>query len=445
MKLKEFIKNKKEIIIIGIIFAIAITLRIIYITKTPYYYRQHDLGDLSGAGCLNYIYTIYKTGKLPTTNLHQFYHPPLNHLLSAALLKIVTPLTSSNEPLFEILQILPCIYSILLICAVYKILKELKFNFEIIAIIIFIISIHPTMIILSGSINNDMLSILLIHIVVLRLIKWYKNNNLKNTIILAIVTGASVMAKTSAAIVAPSIAMIFIWKFIEDMKKHKSKNKILKIYISKFATFGIISLSIGLWYPIRNYILFKQPILYVLDPKEMAQYYGYLPFMNRLLPNLESLNSVYHNSYVNAGNIYGAIIKTSLFGEYEFAKTGFLYTLAQISVIFNFFIGIIIPIILIPYFIKSITKTNQNFKWKLSLFLLLFINIISFIIMQNKLPYGCSEDFRYIVPSIFLILTILGYKYQEETKKIKKLLVIHIYTLIIITLLIANLVIFTNI
>ena len=36
--------------------------------------------------------------------------------------------------------------------------------------------------------------------------------------------------------------------------------------------------------------------------------------------------------------------------------------------------------------------------------------------MQKELPYGCSEDFRYIVPTIFTSLTLLGF-IQKDTKK----------------------------
>ena len=125
--LKEKIKQNKEKIIIGIIFVIAITLRFIYIIKTPYNVRQHDLGDLNSSGCLKYIYTIYSTGKLPTTNKIQFYHPPLHHLISAGFMKLCTLFTKNEIILFEEIQVLPFFYSLILLLCVNKILKELKF------------------------------------------------------------------------------------------------------------------------------------------------------------------------------------------------------------------------------------------------------------------------------------------------------------------------------
>lgn len=445
MKLKEVIKNKKEIIIITILFIIAIILRTIYIQQTPYNIRQHDLWDLEHNGCLKYIYTIFETGALPTTNNTQFYHPPLHHMISAILLKIVNVFTTNQTIQFELLQVLPYLYSISLMFVVYKILKELKFKSLTKTLILTITALHPTYIILSGSINNDMLSIFLVHLAILLTIKWYKKTNLTNTILLAIITGAAVMAKTSGGIIAPSIATIFIWKVADEFIKNKKYKPLIKKYTLTFAIFGLISLSIGLWYPIRNYIKFNQPILTIMDPMDIKQYYGLIDFKDRITPSLSAIKSVYHDSYDNAENIYGAVIKTSMYGEYKFAKTGILHYLSLLSVIINFFLGLIIPIIIIISLFISAKNEDKDLKWKTMLFILFIVNIITFLIMQKQLPYGCSEDFRYIVPTIFTSIALLGY-IQKDTKKtyIKHSITI-IYILIIYSLIFADISIFTHI
>ena len=82
-----------------------------------------------------------------------------------------------------------------------------------------------------------------------------------------------------------------------------------------------------------------------MDPHDNGQYYGNLKYIERVIPSLSSTFSIYHNSYKNAGNIYSAAIKTSMFGEYEFAQTVIIHTLSLISVITNFYLGLIIPFI----------------------------------------------------------------------------------------------------
>jgi len=373
-KILNKIKQNKEKIIIAIIFIIATILRIIYIQETPYNVRQHDLWDLEREGALKYIYTIYETGKLPLTNNLQFYHPPLHHIISAILLKIVNIFTPNQNIQFEYLQILPCIYSLLLMFVVYKILKELKFKSLTKILILIITAIHPTYIILSGSINNDMLSIFLVHLAIYLTIKWHQKNNLKNTIILAIVTGAAVMTKTSGGIIAIPIITIFLWKIADEFNKNKKYKPLIKKYLLTFTIFGIVSLSIGLWYPIRNYIKFNQPIITIMDPIDIKQYYGLIDFKDRITPSLSAIESVYHNSYDNAGNIYGAVIKTSMYGEYKFAKKGILYELSKLSVLINFFLGLIIPIAILVCIIISVKKADKELKWKTMLFSLFLIN-----------------------------------------------------------------------
>ena len=60
-----------------------------------------------------------------------------------------------------------------------------------------------------------------------------------------------------------------------------------------FIFFGCISLSIGLWYPIRNYIEFKQPILYIMDPHNSDLYVGNYTLWQRFIPFSNEMNQMY--------------------------------------------------------------------------------------------------------------------------------------------------------
>ncbi|WP_294378395.1 hypothetical protein [uncultured Clostridium sp.] len=155
-KILEKINYKKIILAISII---GIILRIIYITYTPITKRQHDMEK--GSGHLAYIETIYKTGKLPENNEWQFYQQPLHHVISAGWIKIAEIFGASLEVAEEGIQILTAIYSCVIIVISYFILKELGINDKLKLLVMTIIAVHPTFIILSGSINNDILTIML--------------------------------------------------------------------------------------------------------------------------------------------------------------------------------------------------------------------------------------------------------------------------------------------
>ena len=169
----------------------------------------------------------------------------------------ITVLGIELERSIEGIQIITAIFSSLTIIVVYKIVEKIKIKDIYKVLIIAFMTFHPTFILLSGSINNDCLLTFLTFMIIIYLIKWNENNNIKNTIILAVVTGCTVMTKVSGAIMAIPIAMVFIDKFAFTIKREKQNT--IKL-IAKFLLFGLISLPLGLWHPIRNLILFIQAV-----------------------------------------------------------------------------------------------------------------------------------------------------------------------------------------
>ena len=74
----KFKLSKLSKIMIAII-VLAFCIRLIYIIRTPYMEKQHDI-EPNGNG-LSYIFTIYNTGRLPDNNGGQNYHPPLGGMI----------------------------------------------------------------------------------------------------------------------------------------------------------------------------------------------------------------------------------------------------------------------------------------------------------------------------------------------------------------------------
>lgn len=388
------IKNKYKILIY-IIIGLALAIRLAYIIKMPYTEKQHDV-EPNGNG-LSYIFTIYETGHLPQDNIGQHYHPPLHQIICAIFLKIVSIFNTDTNFMYESLQFVTLIDSMALVFIIYKILQELhiKEKYKILAMIV--AAFHPTLIILSGSLNNDCLCLTLTIWTILRLIKWYKNDNIKNTILLAIITGLCVMAKTSGAIVAIPIMYVFLLKLYRKVKKSENKVLVIKKYMYLFIFFGCISLPIGLLYPIRNYIEFGQPILYVMDPHNSDLYVGNYTLWQRFLPFSNEINQMYCDPW-NQYNIPIFLLKCSLFGEYSWNTNGAFEILYVVSILANIYL-----IIQTIYCIISqmMNKTKRNKQWKIAFLLLFIFNIFSYITMNIKLPYGCTMDFRYIASTVF--------------------------------------------
>ena len=425
-RMKKWIKRNKVFIII---FLLALIIRMIFIIKYPLSKAQHDVNGENGH--FSYIQTIFIQNRLPSTNQYQYYQPPLHHFISAMWLKVFSKLIRSYTTLIESLQFVPLIYSMLLLIVINKILKELKIKDKYKNLILVIMAFHPTFTILSGSINNDMLSILLIFCTLYELIK-YKKSDMVNTIILAIVTGLAVMAKTSGAIVSLPIMYIFLLQFYRAIKKG-DKRKIWQ-YIGMYCVFGIISLSLGLWYPVRNYILFKQPILYVMDPNNQKLYVGDKSLLSRFLPFSKEIFIQYADPYEHY-NIPTFLIKSSLFGEWTWTTS----YICKYIYVFALFANIAIIVFSIVAIIREMTSNRKRDLIYRNIFLILyFFNIISFISMNIKLPYGCSMDFRYIVPTIFIGIYFIGLQLRKIQNEAKNKLIYRTLMQISIVLVVAS-------
>lgn len=404
--------NKNKIFIC--IFLLAFIVKLIYIIKIPIEERQHDFEGKYGH--FAYIITIYETNRLPDSNTGQFYQPPLHHIISAIWLKIFDGIIKDKNILYESLQFIPLIYSMILLIVTDKILKEIRIKDKYKNPILILMAFHPTFTILSGSINNDMLSILLIFYTIYRLIKWYKKPNILNIINLAISTGLSVMTKTSGAIVSLPIIYIFILQFYRKINKEENKKNTILRYIFMYCIFGLISLSIGLWYPIRNYILFNQPILYILDINMQELYVGNYSLISRFNIISEELFYMYANPWSHH-NIPSFLLKSSLFGEWIW-NTSYIYMYIYS---FAIYANIILIIFSIYSMIKILfSKSKKNIVYNRLLIILYVFNIISFLTMNIKLPYGCSMDFRYIVPSIFIGIYFITMHLDTIKNKIGK-------------------------
>lgn len=404
-------KNKKYKITLSIIIILALIIRLTYIIKTPYTEKQHDV-EPNGNG-LSYIFTIYETGRLPQDNIGQHYHPPLHQIICAIWLKIISIFTTNTAFLCESLQFITLTYGVLMLYVIYNIAKELKFDNKIKLLLMFIVAFHPFLIILSGSLNNDCLCVLITMWTILRLIKWYKNDSLKNTTILAITTGLCVMTKTSGAIVAIPIIYVFLLRLYKEIKKSQNKVNTFKKYMYLYIFFGCIALPIGLWYPIRNYIEFEQPILYVMDPHNSNLYVGNYTILQRFMPFSNEISKIYCDPWTDY-NIPIFLLKCSLFEEYAW-KTGTILNIC-------YYISIAVNLILIVYTIYCIiknlcAKNKQNQIWKIALFLLFIFNILSYITMNIKLPYGCTMDFRYMVSTLFVGAIFVGFELENMRKK----------------------------
>lgn len=387
--------------IVGYVLFIGFVMRIGYMLYTPCTLRYHDLKAISidSDGNAAYILNILE-GHLPMSNKGQFYHPPLYYILSGIVVCVLKPILhlTNETDIINCARIVSCLFSCATLYCVKSLCSELKIKK---LIPLSLVAFLPNFYFMGGRVNNDAMAVFFMTMILLYSIRWYKDQSIKNTVILALSFGLGMMSKMSVAVFAIPTALLMIYVLAKSIKTHT----LIKTFKS-LCLFATVSIPLGLAYPIRNMILFNQPFNYVFDvcdARFASQNYSYI---QRFLtfPITKMFNPVYNDVYTDY-NIWMYLLKGGLFGEFRFH-------IADAIPAIMLFIFALISIFMIVSAVCSLTEKDNSLIY---LVLSAVVFMTSYIAFNIKYPYGCTMDFRYIAP-VFVINALLFGRFLEENK-----------------------------
>ena len=404
---------------IAAIFISAYFFRLFYVLYTGYGTRQHDLYLKGEKGHFYYVKYIYENFSLPKENImtSQMYHPPFHHIVCAAALRFWSLFGVDYIVAYEGLQILTLTESMITLYVCYRILKEVglkKEGLKNVGLILSlcVLAVHPTFILLSGSLNNDNLSVMLAMCSIYFAIKWHKNKTLRNIIAIALSIGLGMMTKLSVWMVAPPIAIMFLLSLF-------SKEEDKKTLVKQFVVFGVICLPLGLFWSVRNYFLCGMPFGYVLEQSvKSAQYVGNSSLstqtrhtvLDRLFNfRLYQLESVFtQNKVINGKAPYNdfnptiGILKSAMFEESLFTSIEFICTIAFYSSVLLALISVVSAV-----WVFAVDKSRDGVV-RMILGGTTLLVTASFYLFCLIYPHVCTMSARYAVPAIAINIFAVG-------------------------------------
>lgn len=458
--------------IVWIIITAGMILHCCYVLLSGLYDRQHDEGVYTGIatsqvnpGHIGYIEYIYKFHRLPDMNPYQlfsYYHPPLHYAISGIWLIFLTSLGMPEDLAFENLQALPLLYSGLLMLLTYHILKKTGAWGKPLFTGMLLIALHPALTIMSGSVNNDMLSTLLLACCIYTVLCWIREKSLKNLIFIALSIGFGMLCKINTAIIALPTGLLFLLDFIHTIRLSEGNfPKKFWLAVKNYLLFALVAGSIGLSWIVRNLVLFHVKPGISSATEASVMYTGNYGIWARIgipafshwhfsFPFHPLSGDVIHNTWV-------IMFQTSLFAEvYPTELSGlplmlcrFVYPLAILTALASAILFFAVQYRKWGYkAVKptsttaaktEITTTSNRPKKPVetaakvktaittaiqkqeALFLssgyLAFL--LSFAAFSIKYPYTCSSDFRYIVVCLIYIaigLSDSGRLYPEKSR-----------------------------
>ncbi|MBR4950817.1 MAG: hypothetical protein IKZ23_02575 [Clostridia bacterium] len=425
--------------IIFLIIGFGFVVRVAYIMQTGYTVRQHDVGNLQSADThLAYILRLYKGEGLPDNAEWQFYQPPIWHFICSVWLKIQNLMGVGLEYACENLQALSLFLSSAIMLLTHRLFKLFNISGKALALSLAIVAFHPSFIMLAGSINNDILSLALSLYAIILAVEWYKKPTLSKIIALAFALGFAMGVKLSAGFCALGIAMLFAIKFFEKGIKNR------KSIFGQFVTFGGICVPLGLWWPIRNAIMFAKPLTYVPSLSVTnKQFIGFRGTFERLF-DISSLweTGVYPARVINSQsfeyfdyNIPVGCLKSSVLGEYYIGQKTSAGNLFANLLFYSAALLAIIAVICAVYGVIKAIKTKNNVALTLYPAVLWIVYLASYVKFCFDYAFFCTMDFRYIALTLILGALYIGLMLKDFGNKNTTFGKICLYGCITLTLL----------
>lgn len=408
-------------------------MRMGFVLFNDIYTLQNDGGTYTGFGApdinnghIGYAEYIYKFFHIPDMDPYDhfgYYHPPLHHILEAIWLTIQRLIGIPEAVRFENMQVLTFIYSSLCMVVMYLILKEI-FEDKELSLSIYVpgmalFAFYPRMMVLAGSVNNDILALLLLLCTIWRTLVWIRQKSYRNIAIIALTLGFGMLSKLNTAICAFSIALIFLVVFV---RRIMSKDiKAIKEIVLEYVLFGVIVIPLGLSYIVRNIILFgEKPGIPspALIPSQSVMFTGDYSVWSIIgIPTITDLHIEFPFHPISAAamhNSWAILFQTGLFAEaYPTTISLPLLAIAQVAYVSSIIAATLTTIAFFVGFIKKLISVKEIPQLK-TLFLLSTYTfmLISYGLFVFKYPYTCSSDFRYMAAC--LVFTSLGFEYAVE-------------------------------
>lgn len=395
---------------------------IAYVLYTWSVVRQTDVGywtsDSGHAGYIKYIYEHwFALPDFDPRDKWQFYHTPFFYYICAALIRIVSLFGAEFEAAAEVSQIVTLFSAMSIVITSYRLFRLFGLKDWGLTVAAAVITLSNTMIIMSGSISNDITAAALQLGAFYCAVRWYGTRRMSDIIKSALCIGFGLMTKLSAWMAAPPIAFIFIAALVGLVKMKKP----LGACIAQFSAFLGVSVPLGMWFPVYNNIRWGVPFGYIPEGGE-SMYIGEHDVWTRLFTvTKESLSTPFLlvKYYTYEYNPIVMLLKSSADLQ-RFANYTIMAPLMTVTIILTAVIAAA-SVVCMALSLVMKRKADKTAKTKdrvrffddirifdIAAVILWLVTIVSYVVFCIKYPYTCTECVRYVIPAVTLTALYFG-------------------------------------
>ena len=378
-----------------IIFLFGVILRFAYTQETAYNDRSHDV-----EGHLKYIEFVAMDHHIPdASECFTCYHPPVYYVFSAGFWKLSYWLKMDTPRTIMWFDFFVSLITLALGLACFR--EFLWGGPRYIAALLW--SFWPGLVLASPRIGNDVLFYAMHILVLWGCIRYTKTNNGKFILSSVIAASIAYWVKSTAAVSFGVILVTILVNAIPKIKKGLSRIEWSSIIIfalmGAFILYRIINVGV-----VGNV---DEPdvdsVVYVANSPGKYLFFDVRSFLVNpyTSPTWDKLGRTFFWNY---------LAKTSLFGEFHLLTTVAGQWLASlISASF---------LVLLGFGIRGLTLMKLT-KVNVILVAQALFFFASSIALCLKIPYSCSNDFRYIIPVLLSCIPWVAIGISEKGSSLK--------------------------
>lgn len=375
-----FYARKKVLSGFDVIFSAAFLINLWYVLESWGNVRQYDYFNfyMQADYFLKNDFFIFHPQKYLEV---VYFQPPLWSGIAAIVCKIMMLFGKTAEQGFDFVRFISlfCVSGSAIVF--WRLLKRFHFEKEVRAFVFALFCFMPIHSIMANLVNNDALVYFLMLGVLYLGILWYDDNSWLRTAQLSGVIFCAGMTKFSGLMAVSAVAVLGICKLLQVSKKQK-----LKILMQG----GLLVCSVVCGFAWGEFLLYHH--LPLVPPPQGIEYQSLAHYaLSERLLNWHMWRVPFAD--VRAGvlepNVWGALLKTSLFGEWTWQGLFWAYLLYALG-------GISAVLLLISFFGLFREKLGGNFVFNAAWIVLTFSVLGSWINFWLDYPYFCSSEFRYV-------------------------------------------------
>ena len=408
---------------IAFVIMIGFFLKLVYDITTGYEVSTHDLGawtELAAGGAngghlgaIQYYFTYHHLPDFNPATMNCYSNPPLFYIISAFILEIIHRLLGwSIGTCLHFLQCINVIYvTVASFCGIGILRKFGVQGRKLVAAILFL-TFFPAFYNLGATLNNDAMCFMFMMLTLNAAVGWYQTRKKKTIIFTAVWLGLGMMSKLNAVIIAPALAVLFISALLDKRTENR------KLW-NQYAFFAAVSIPLGLWWPVYNFIRFRMPFFYIQAiSSDWQQLGGYYTAAERLaVPKIQLLLQLHLVADRSLEyNIWAQTFKSAIIDEQaiNLSLTG-----TWIMTVMVLFMSIFLCVLFHVMWIRTLISNRLSLAFKLFTVTGYACILISYINFCFSYPVVCTMNFRYI-PSILIFplagMALCGKGTAEDTK-----------------------------